>query len=131
VAGVYIGVQTPNTIHPGNPPAAYYFTSPVINLSAAPSAILEFWRYLNSDYPNFMDSTVEVYNGSSWVTIFSVPPGGPEITDSQWTQVTYDVTPYKNASFRVRFGWNIMQAGVYDVTSWNIDDLRIAPAGCP
>jgi hypothetical protein len=127
VAGVYIGTQTANTIH-----GLYYITSPVINLSSAPTAYLELWRWLNSDYPIFMDSTVEVYNGSSWVTIFSVPPGGPEITDFAWTKFSYDVTAHKNANFRVRFGWSVGEAGVFDVTSWNIDDLRlVANQNCP
>jgi hypothetical protein len=129
VAGVYLGVQTPKVNH-----AEYYFTSPIINLNAAPAAHLEFWRWLNSDYPPYANSTIEVFNGSSWVTIFTMTPDpGPEITDNAWMKQAYDVTAHKNASFRVRFSWSITNATeVFDYTNWNIDDLRIMPvAGCP
>jgi hypothetical protein len=127
VAGVYIGTQTDTaTLH-----GLYYITSPVINIANAPTAILEFWRHLNTDYPPYMDSTVEVYNGSSWVTIFNIT-NSTAIFDSAWTKVSYDVTAYKNANFRVRFGWSVGQAGVYDISSWNIDDLKVVSNGnCP
>ncbi|MCK6586054.1 MAG: hypothetical protein L6Q76_00565, partial [Polyangiaceae bacterium] len=127
VAGVFIGTQTDTiTQH-----ALYYITSPVINLSAAPTAYLEFWRHLNTDYPPYMDSTVEVFNGSSWVTIFNITSGNA-IFDSAWTKESYDVTAHKNANFRVRFGWSVTSGGVFDISSWNIDDLRIvANQNCP
>jgi hypothetical protein len=126
VAGVYIGTQTPITLH-----GQYYLTSPIINVSAAPTVILEFWRHLNTDYPPYMDSPVEVFNGSTWVPIFNVQ-AGMSIFDMAWTKVTYDVTAHKNANFRVRFGWSVDSSGAYDISSWNIDDLRLVSSqNCP
>jgi len=127
VAGVFIGGTTGSTIH-----TPYYLTSPVIDLSSVNTeVILEFWRWLNSDYPNYMDSTIEVYNGSSWVKIFSMS-SGVGIYDTAWKKMQYDVSAHKNANFRVRFGWSINQSGAYNVSGWNIDDLRLVPsASCP
>jgi hypothetical protein len=128
VAGVYIGTQTPITLH-----APYYFTSPTINLSSAQTAFLEFWRHLNSDYPPYMESSVEVSsnNGATWVAIYTVPASVGQF-DSAWTKVSYDVTAYKSAQFRVRFSWSVGQSGAFDISSWNIDDLRlVANSNCP
>jgi len=127
VAGVILGGNTGTTIH-----APYYLTSPVINLSGvAGSVFLDFWRYLNSDYPGYMNSTVEVYNGVSWVTVFTMT-AGVAVQDAAWTRLQYDVTASKNANFQVRWGYSIGQAGVYDSSGWNVDDVRLMAAmNCP
>lgn len=128
IAGVAIG----GDIGPALLESLTYMTSPVINLSNAQGTVyLEFWRVLNSDYPNYADSTIDVWNGSSWVTIFSVPSNGPHVAETMWTKVSYDVTAYKNAAFQVRFGHSVTGAAAYTVGSWNIDDLRVAPTLCP
>jgi hypothetical protein len=127
VAGVVLGGSTGTTLH-----APYYLTSPIINLSgAAGTVILDFWRYLNSDYPSYMNSTIEVYNGVSWVTVFTMT-AGVSIADLAWTRQQIDVTAHKNANFRVRWGYSIDAAGVFDVSGWNIDDVRLNPQlNCP
>jgi hypothetical protein len=127
VAGVVLGGNTGTNIH-----AAYYLTSPVINLSGAAGFVyLDFWRFLNSDYPSYMNSTIEVYNGTIWTTIFTMA-SGVAINDAAWTRLQYDVTAYKNANFRVRWGYSIGQAGAFDSSGWNVDDVRLMPAmNCP
>jgi large repetitive protein len=109
---------------------AYYLTSPAINTAGASTVSFSFWRWLNSDYVPFMQNTVEVYNGVSWVTLWQ--SGGPPGTqDASWQQMTFDLTQYKNANMRVRFGQrNGPQAGAFSVSSWNIDDVVIASAPC-
>ena len=107
--------------------------SPAINISnaiAPGSVYLEFWRVLNSDYSPYAESTIDVWNGNAWVSVFSVP-ASPHISESAWTKVTYDVTAHKNAAFRVRFGYSILSMNAYTVGSWNIDDLRLVPQNCP
>src|SRR6185503_12368979 len=91
IAGVAIGGNIPIVVTPWT-----YMTSPVINLSAASGSVwLEFWRVLNSDYPNFMDSKVEVWDGSMWVLLYSMTPN-VLVEDMAWTLESYDVTAYKN-----------------------------------
>jgi hypothetical protein len=129
VAGVNIGGTTGTALHP-----PYYLTSPVIDLSAATGSVtLEYWRWLNTDYPPYESSTIEVFNGTSWVQIYA-NPSGSLVTDNAWTKVQLDVTAYKNAAFRVRWGNAITSAGVFDMSGWNIDDVRVlpgAPGACP
>jgi hypothetical protein len=119
VAGVLIGGNTSTILHP-----YYYLTSPVINANFPGAVTLEFYRWLNSDYTPYMNNQVEVWDGSAWVAIWQ-SGGSPGITDNAWNLQTYDLTPYKNAALQVRFGYTIGQAGVYIVSSWNIDDVRI------
>jgi len=111
-----------------------YLTSPAVDLSGVTGPVwLEFFRVLNSDYPPYMDASVEVYDGARWVTLYAVPFSGPPVKESAWTRAAYDVTPYKNAAFKVRFGYAVYNAeGAYFVGSWNIDDVRLVPGqSCP
>ncbi|MEJ7729745.1 MAG: hypothetical protein WKG00_11050 [Polyangiaceae bacterium] len=125
VAGVLIGGITLQVVHP-----FYYITSPVIDVSAAPGQVyLEFWRWLNSDYTPYMQNTVDVWNGVAWVNIWSSGPS-PAIQDTAWTKFTYDLTAHKNAGMKVRFGYTVLQSGVYAVSSWNIDDFVVANQSC-
>src|SRR5262249_33705059 len=89
----------------------YYLTPPVIDTSNLPRAWLTFPRWLRSDYPPYMVSTIEVYNGSSWVVIWQ-NPDFTYILDTTWTKLSYDLTMYKNAGMRVRWDstWGLSRA---------------------
>ncbi len=64
VAGAMLGGCIATALH-----ADYCLTSPVINTAAMPGPTwLSFWRHLHSDYPPYMTSSVQVYNGVSWTT---------------------------------------------------------------
>jgi hypothetical protein len=137
IAGTFIGGNIPKV----NTNEFIYMTSPVINTAGINGPLfLDFWRVLNSDYPSYMDANVQVFHtaSASWVTLFSIPLGGPAPTDNTaanpgWVRYTYDVTAYKGASFQVRFGYNVMNAvSAYTAGGWNIDDLRLIPdMSCP
>jgi hypothetical protein len=119
VAGVVVGGNTTTALH-----GYRYLTSPIINTGASQNPVtLSFKRWLNSDYPPYMTNRVEVWNGASWVVIWTSAFPGP--TDSGWTTQTFDVSAYKNAAFRVRFGHTVGSGGVYLVSSWNIDDVLV------
>jgi hypothetical protein len=130
VAGVAIGgneyLDPFNPIHP-----YYYLESPPFNTAnAAGQVILGFQRWLNSDYADYMHNTVDVWDGVTWVNLWTsdfIP-----VEDQAWTFIQYDLTPYKNASMKIRFGFDIgEQFNVYLVSSWNIDDVLVASAACP
>lgn len=126
IAGVVIGGYASTGLH-----GFYYLESPVFNTAgAAGQVILGFYRWLNSDYTPFMDNVIEVWNGSSWVVIWNSGPS-PAIQDAAWTFISHDITAYKNAGMRVRFGFNITSGGVFTVSSWNIDDVLVASGACP
>ena len=125
VAGVIIGGITSTTLHP-----YYYLTSPAVDVSAAPGQVyVEFWRWLNSDYTPFMQNSIDVWNGAAWVNIWMSGPS-PAIQDAVWTKFSYDLTAYKNAALKVRFGYTVLSGGVFQVSSWNVDDFVIANQSC-
>lgn len=139
IAGTFIGGNIPKQNI-----GFQYITSPAIDLSNVNTPVfLEFWRVLNSDYPPYMDSNVQAFDGATnmWVTLYSVPGNngnGPAIQENTqaspgWKKLSYDVSAYKGASFKIRFGYTIIDSGkVYTVGGWNIDDIRlVAGQNCP
>ena len=127
IAGVVIGSTEPTTITA----TPNYFTSPVVDLSTVSTPItLSFYRWLNSDYPPFMTNSVEVFNGTGWVTLWSGPATSTVIQESSWNYWSFDVTAYRSANFQVRFGYQVMSGGVYPVGSWNLDDVSVAYGSC-
>lgn len=124
VAGVNIGGCATTTLHD-----YYYLESPVVNANVTGPVWLEFWRVLNSDYTPYMANTVDVYNGSAWINLWTTG-GSPGVADATWTKVSYDLTAHKNAQLRVRFGFKIGSSGVFSEGSWNVDDVTIANQVC-
>jgi hypothetical protein len=126
IAGVVIGGFAPKVDH-----ASYYLESPVFDTSVAPGPVyLELWRWLNSDYTRYMSNSIDVFDGTAWVNLWT-SGGPPAIFDAQWTKVSHEITAYKNASMRVRFGFLIGNSlGVFTVGSWSVDDVVIANAVC-
>ncbi|WP_170863959.1 S8 family serine peptidase, partial [Microcystis aeruginosa] len=121
VAGVVIGGNASTALHD-----FYYLTSPVINTSTANQLFFEFARWLNSDYTPYMQNTVEIFNGSSWVNLLpSNFDDSPGVTDNAWTPQQFDISAHKSASTQIRFGFNVTSGGVYTVSSWNLDDVKI------
>jgi hypothetical protein len=126
IAGVVLGGNASTNQH-----GYYWLESPAFDTSAAAGpVVLGFYRWLNSDYDPFMHNAVEVFNGSQWVNLWTTG-GPPGIMDAAWTFQQYDLTSYKNASMRVRFGFDITSGGVYTIGSWNVDDVLVASAACP
>ncbi|MBW2455207.1 MAG: hypothetical protein JRI68_11885 [Deltaproteobacteria bacterium] len=125
VAGVVIGGNAATSAIHGY----YYLTSPPVDTTSTNTVFFEFYRWLNSDYTSFMQNQVQVYNGSSWVTLWESGPS-PGIQDAAWTQLTHDITAHSNAALQVRFGFQIGSTGVFTVSQWNVDDVLIASAAC-
>jgi hypothetical protein len=120
VAGVVIGGNA-STWPSHN---CYYLISPKINAAVPGTLTLEFYRWLNSDYVPRMQNKIQVYNGTTWVTLWRSGKA-PGIMDSAWTKISFDLTQYKNPNLRVRFSHNVGREEPYVVSSWNIDDVRI------
>ena len=119
VAGVVIGGNAATSTHP-----YYYLTSPVIDTSSASTLTLEYYRWLNSDYAPYMQNQVQVFDGSSWVTIWE-SGSSPGIADSSWTQIINDISAYSNSNLMIRWGFRIEESGAYTVSQWNLDDVRL------
>ncbi len=129
VAGVEIGgnaaVAKPDPTHP-----SYYLTSPPVSTMVAGSIYLTYYRWLNSDYAPYMTDTVEASSdGVTWTVVWQT--AGVPVSDSQWTFESIDLTAYKSATMRFRFGFSIGEAGVFTVSSWNLDYVKVQNAPCP
>ena len=123
VAGVVIGGCAGDTPHP-----FYCLTSPVIDTSGIEGPLLiEYYRHLHSDYSPFMHNTVDVFDGTSWVTVWA--SDFPDIDDADWTRIVHEASNYKNASFQVRFCYDIGAFGVFEAAGWNLDDVSLLT--CP
>ncbi len=127
VAGIVLGGNYVLAIHGYD-----YLTSPAIDLSSASGSVkLTFWRWLNCDFDTYVNASVEVFDGTTWVTLWdNVPLGENEITEYSWTRYEYDVTAYKNAAFRVRFGHLVSDDFAWQMSGWNVDDLSVSSATC-
>jgi hypothetical protein len=125
VAGVVLGGNAATTAVHG----FYYLESPVINTAAAANVVLQYRRWLNSDYTPYMQNNVEVFNGTTWVVVWQ-SAGSPGVQDNAWSKQTHDISIHKNANMRVRFGFNVGSSGVFTVSSWNLDDVVVASAAC-
>jgi Ca2+-binding RTX toxin-like protein len=123
IAGVVIGGNASTASLHGY----YYLTSPVINTNVSGNVFFEYSRWLNSDYTPFMANTIEIFNGSSWTPLWTTG-GSPHIQDGAWTPQSFDISASKSANTQIRFGFNIGSTGVWTVSSWNIDDVRIYSA---
>lgn len=130
IAGVAIGGNASTAA----PHGYHYLESPPFDTSGAPGpVVLGYYRWLNSDYEPFMNNTVEVWDGAQWVVVWE--SGSEFIRDSSphgqgWTLVEHDVTPYKGAGMRVRFGFDVGESGAWSMGSWNLDDITVSSAGC-
>lgn len=124
VAGVVIGGDASLTPH-----GYYYLESPTFNTSAAPGkVILGYYRWLNSDSTPYMHNRVEVWNGNAWITVWAK---GDFFFETSWTFVQHDITNYKNAAMRIRFGFDMGELPFAPFSSWNIDDVLVASQPCP
>lgn len=127
--GVAIGSNYGAGVHD-----AEHATSPAIDLGATPGAVhLTYWRHLNADRDPLTRETVEVWNGSQWVTVWNNDSGNDPTTDAAWVRRTHDVTQHKNAAFRVRFGHETRRQGQSlsrAMSGWNVDDLSVSSEEC-
>lgn len=125
VVGVVLGGNAATVLHP-----MQYLESPTIPTDQVPGKLLlTYYRWLNSDYIPYMRNVIEVFDGNEWKEIWTT--AGFATQDSAWTFMEHDITEYKNASLRFRFGFEIGSDGVYVVSSWNIDDLKLQNTACP
>lgn len=98
-----------------------WLVSPAFDATAASGDVtLEFRRWLNIEGPSSRTAKIEVYNGNSWVNIWT---NSSAVSDNSWSTQTIDLTSYKNSAMRLRFGWS--GAATSKVSGWNLDDIVV------
>jgi hypothetical protein len=108
----------------------YYLTTGPLNFTGCANTKLQFERWLNSDYPDYVYATIDVSNdGTNWTQIFSNQPF-VEIADSSWSEYQYDISAVADnqATVYVRWGYQVGHKDAYANSGWNIDDIEFLAA---
>jgi hypothetical protein len=108
---------------PGGP---FYLVAGPLNFSNSANVVLQFQRWLNSDYPPYASASLDVSsNGTTWTSIFSNSNRTSEIADGAWNVYQYDISAYADnqPSAYVRWGYRI-SPGAFAYSGWNIDDIQ-------
>ena len=101
----------------------YWVTSPVIDCFNFTSVQMQFFRWLGVESKTYDHAYLQVYDGSTWVTLFE---NTNTIDDGSWIAEEYDLTPYadENPDFQIRFGIGLTD-GYWQYCGWNIDDITL------
>lgn len=103
----------------------YYLTTTAVDCRGYCNVHLMFARWLNTDFPPYAISKIEVStNGTTWVPIWE-HTGNRAITDNGWQQMDYDISPIADNQTTVYIRWSYqIGSGAYAYSGWNIDDIQ-------
>lgn len=104
----------------------YYLTAGPFDCTYFCNVRLRFARWLNTDDPTHVESTIEVSNdGALWIEVWE-HTAGSAITDNDWQLVEYDISSIADwqDTVYVRWGYEIFE-GAYPYSGWNIDDIEL------
>ena len=109
--------------YPNNLPERH-LTTTAIDCSDLYSLELRFWRWLGVEQPIYDHAYVRVSNnGTDWATVWANPV---EITDSAWTEVSYDLSAVADGQATVYVRWTMGSTDSgWTYCGWNIDDIEI------
>jgi len=113
-----------NGLYENNIPE-YFLTTSAIDCSNLSNVQLRFWRWLGVNASTGDNAYIRVSNnGSTWTQVWRNP--GSTLTDTSWTQVTYDISAVADGQSTVYVRWVM---GTTNTTfrsfGWNIDDVEI------
>ncbi len=123
--GVLGNDLTPNTggDYNSNLSTTYWVTSPLIDCFNFTDVQLRFFRWLGVESSSSDRAYMQVYDGSTWITLFQ---NTSTINETTWGELDYDLSSYadENPDFQIRFGigWT---NGSQQYCGWNIDDLTL------
>lgn len=105
-----------------------WITSPVVNAAGHDFVVLRYRRDVAVNDEDYGDSQVQVFDGTSWVAIWSATPNDALfhfVVD--WQTHTLDLTPYANAALRVRWGYSSSDGfnTFGAMPGWTIDNVEI------
>ncbi len=108
--------------------STYWITSPYFDCSDITGVQMRFYRWLGVEDDSYDHAYLQVYNGTSWVTIYE--NGSSDINESAWSEQFYDVSLYadNNPDFQIRFGIGPTDGSV-QYCGWNIDDFELKGYG--
>jgi hypothetical protein len=119
-----------NGDYPNGLDSPYYLQTTALDCSGYSYVSLGFWRWLNVGQSGVDHASIEVSaDGITWTTIWENPD---EITDSDWTYVSYDISSIAGGSSTVYIRWGMGPTNQWDrYSGWNIDDVEILGSNAP
>lgn len=111
--------------------AQYVLTTGVLNLTGRSNCVLQFQRWLNSDYSLFVQA--EIYlskNGTAWTRVWA---NGLAAMDDAWTKQHVNISALADnqPSIQLRWTYRIIKTGARPMSGWNIDDVEILADAAP
>jgi len=119
---------TPSGIYENDIAETQWVVSPVIDCSNIYGTTLTFYRWLGVEGNQSDHAYMEVYDGASWVRLYSNPLA--PVLESSWNGQQFDLAAHANYNpvFRIRFGLGATD-GATTFSGWNIDDLELSGYG--
>lgn len=104
----------------------YYLMAGPFDFSFTKNVKVRFARWLNTDYPPYVSSKIEVSNdGSLWNTVWE-HTGWSEIVDNDWQIMEYDISSTADDQETVYIRWSYeVTSGAWAYSGWNIDDVEL------
>jgi hypothetical protein len=102
--------------------------SPQIDCGSMSGVIMTYYRWLGIESSNYDHAYLDVYDGTSWVNLFT--HSGATLQETSWSEYSYDLSAVadSNPNFQIRFGFGSTDgSGVY--CGWNIDDITLMGYG--
>jgi len=102
----------------------YYLKTTAIDCSTYIGTNLRFWRWLGVEYWDY--ATIEVSNdNTNWALVY-INMGFPGDFDTEWKQVTYDISSIADGKSTVYIRWAMGPTDFsINYCGWNIDDIEI------
>jgi len=103
----------------------YHLTTLAIDCSDLAETELRFRRWLNVEGSDYDHAYVRIStDNTNWNTVWQ--NGTSTITDSGWTQYTYDISSWADGRSTVYIRWTMGTTDVgWRYSGWNIDDIEI------
>ena len=89
---------------------------------------LRFWRWLNTDYVDYVKCSLEIsLDGNIWSLVWQNPER-EEIADSAWNSVECDISSLADGQPAVyaRWTYRILRERAYPYSGWNLDDIQLS-----
>jgi hypothetical protein len=111
--------------------AQFNLTTSALNLTGKSNCVLQFQRWLNSDYSLFVQA--EIYlstNGTAWTRIWA---NGLQAMDGAWTKQHINISSLADnqPAVQLRWSYRIIKTGASPMSGWNIDDVEILADSAP
>ena len=101
-------------------------TTAAIDCSNLKKVELSFWRFLGVTTPDYAAVLVS-NNLTDWTPVWEKSPGAASV-DTNWTQVSYDISSVADGQSQVYVRWVIQSTNPTDncyCLGWTIDDVQI------